>query len=608
MRDGDDYYSVDSTDAVAFGGVGASVAFWMVAWFSCSFVTLFLNKLILSEMGGSIVELALVQMGTTAVLGAVTVLGQYFYELSSRVTSSKPVKTFALHATPHFFRNMAYAGLMRGLCVLLGLLSLSHVALSFTETIKATAPLFTVVFAFLLLGERHNTRVILSLVPVMVGLVLCSETELSFDMVGFIAAMLNNLIDCLANVFSKKLLNNDVMTPAHLQFYTSVVAATLQIPVILSMYYGIGPDNTVDIYRNGDQGGLVHNASLPKLLRIIPKHRDPSDLLRPSMAINGVFFHMQSVTSYFVMSLVSPVTQSVFNTAKRSLLIFLSILYFGNQVTVLNGFGMGIILAGVALFNFTSFHFPPVIMISHNFSRDDFESDAEEQPLLELDSTGNLLRSGAPSKHRVSRFPRKKNSGGPENLESGKRYVIRIFAVIAGLVLGYLAYLKWAGHSLIEVDMAFHEAEDHIIRPAKQEVVVLSKKIAELNESSVHKFEHLKTEKNKVMQQLQETVKREHFVNAVVEETMNRTAQHKLNISDPLFAQKKKFLEDAVKERERVAERDRQNSKKLQALLDASLHREEIVIHAFQATLNQTAKALNRTRMRKKHGGKKFRV
>jgi solute carrier family 35 protein E2 len=37
----------------------------------------------------------------------------------------------------------------------------------------------------------------LSLVPVVGGLALCSATELSFNYVGFLAAVANNCIDCV---------------------------------------------------------------------------------------------------------------------------------------------------------------------------------------------------------------------------------------------------------------------------------------------------------------------------------------------------------------------------------------------------------------------------
>ena len=67
--------------------------------------------------------------------------------------------------------------------------------------------------------------------------------------------------------------------------------------------------------------------------------------------VNGICFHMQSVMAYAVMGLISPVSQSVANTLKRALLIWLSILYFGNPVTLMSALGTAICIAGVLAYN-----------------------------------------------------------------------------------------------------------------------------------------------------------------------------------------------------------------------------------------------------------------
>lgn len=67
--------------------------------------------------------------------------------------------------------------------------------MSFTETIKSSAPFFTVLISFLMLGERTGIYVNLSLLPVVGGLALTSFTELSFTAIGFSAAILTNIVD-----------------------------------------------------------------------------------------------------------------------------------------------------------------------------------------------------------------------------------------------------------------------------------------------------------------------------------------------------------------------------------------------------------------------------
>lgn len=111
---------------------------------------------------------------------------------------------------------MALVGLMRFGTVILGLIGIKYVPISFVETVKSSAPFFTVIFSRIMLHERTTWMVNVSLVPVMAGLMLCSATELSFNAIGFTAALLNNCVDCIQNVYSKKLLTGLLIYQANM--------------------------------------------------------------------------------------------------------------------------------------------------------------------------------------------------------------------------------------------------------------------------------------------------------------------------------------------------------------------------------------------------------
>jgi solute carrier family 35 protein E2 len=80
-------------------------------------------------------------------------------------------------------------------------------------------------------------------------------------------------------------------------------------------------------------------------------HRELS--LSHLLVLDAVFYHLQSVSAYSVMGCMSPVSQSVANTLKRALLVWASILYFGNPVTDSGIAGMGMVVLGVFLYNHT---------------------------------------------------------------------------------------------------------------------------------------------------------------------------------------------------------------------------------------------------------------
>ncbi|VAH02966.1 unnamed protein product [Triticum turgidum subsp. durum] len=70
-------------------------------------------------------------------------------------------------------------------------MSLGKVAVSFTHTIKAMEPFFSVLFSVLLLGQTPSLLVVGSLVPLVGGVVLASMTEVSFNWLVVILPLVN---------------------------------------------------------------------------------------------------------------------------------------------------------------------------------------------------------------------------------------------------------------------------------------------------------------------------------------------------------------------------------------------------------------------------------
>ncbi|XP_055238515.1 solute carrier family 35 member E2B isoform X1 [Gorilla gorilla gorilla] len=125
-------------------GVWSSrVLLYLTLWFFFSFCTLFLNKYILSLLGGEPSMLGAVQMLSTTVIGCVkTLVPCCLYQHKAR-----------LSYPPNFLMTMLFVGLMRFATVVLGLVSLKNVAVSFAETVKSSAPIFTVIMSRMILGE-----------------------------------------------------------------------------------------------------------------------------------------------------------------------------------------------------------------------------------------------------------------------------------------------------------------------------------------------------------------------------------------------------------------------------------------------------------------------
>jgi len=72
-------------------------------------------------------------------------------------------------------------------------MSLGSVNVSLTHTIKSLEPFFTVVLSWFFLGSAPTALVMVSLLPIVVGVIVASATDLSFSWYGFIAAMASNV-------------------------------------------------------------------------------------------------------------------------------------------------------------------------------------------------------------------------------------------------------------------------------------------------------------------------------------------------------------------------------------------------------------------------------
>ena len=303
------------------------VLFLLFLWYMFSGFTLYTNKYIVSSKIADPTVVGTLQMCITSLCGFVhlkkTLWNRNKADNQLIIQSKSTHKTGFGHNLGSFlfWRNFFVIGLLRLISIVLGLMALKQAAVSFVETVKSSSPLFTVFISQVMIGEVTGWWTRVSLVPVMLGLALCSSFEINFSLFGFVSAIFTNFTECLQNVFSKLLLCSDKYkyTPLEVQFFSSTASALVLLPLCVL---------TVDLDEQ--------SASFFSLL---------------IYAINGISFHCQTLLAFTLMSYISPVTHSVCNTLKRAFLIWFSVYIFGNPVGYMSAFGTVLVIAGVLFYN-----------------------------------------------------------------------------------------------------------------------------------------------------------------------------------------------------------------------------------------------------------------
>ncbi|KAK9846393.1 hypothetical protein WJX81_002918 [Elliptochloris bilobata] len=238
--------------------------------------------------------------------------------------------TLNLHSKPKVDKDLIVSVIPLAVVHTMGNLltnvSLGHVAVSFTHTIKAMEPFFSVLLSALFLGESPTAPVLLSLLPIVGGVALASASEVTFNWPGFLAAMGSNLTFQSRNVFSKKFMGKSKGALDNINLFSLIT--------ILSFFL-LAPFTLL-------REGFMFSAEAMKGIGILA----PETVMKQAL-LAGVCFHAYQQVSYMILQRVSPVTHSIGNCLKRVIVIVASVIFFQNPMGRQNQIGTAIALGGV---------------------------------------------------------------------------------------------------------------------------------------------------------------------------------------------------------------------------------------------------------------------
>lgn len=166
----------------------------------------------------------------------------------------------------------------------------------------------------------------LSLIPIITGVAIATVTEISFDMIGLISALIATMGFSLQNIFSKKVLHDTGIHHLRLLHILGRLALIMFLPVWL----------VVDLQNVMQHPTLVSGEDYRVLALLF---------------LDGVLNWLQNIVAFSVLSLVTPLTYAVASASKRIFVIAVSLFMLGNPVTGTNIFGMALAIFGVLFYN-----------------------------------------------------------------------------------------------------------------------------------------------------------------------------------------------------------------------------------------------------------------
>ena len=268
-------------------------------------------------------------------------------------------------------RRYMYAfSVIFSLNIAIGNVSLRHASVNFNQIFRSLVPAVTIAMG-LVMGRKFSYCRILSVSPVIVGVAMACFGDITFTALGFFYTSCCVFLASLKAVAAGEMLTGSLkMHPVDLLGHLSPLAM-IQC-----------------LFLSAATGELVEMMSRPELFL--------TDLKPMAVVIiSGIGAFSLNITSLMVNKLTSPLTLCIAGNVKQVLMIVISTIIFATPITLLNGFGIVLVVVGSSLYSYVAVQeksqkvapVTPDLMIKHQSSQDSSGTVAEENDFLEMSHT-----------------------------------------------------------------------------------------------------------------------------------------------------------------------------------------------------------------------------
>lgn len=237
--------------------------------------------------------------------------------------------------------------------------SLKYVSLSFHQIVRSTNPVFTVLLEFIFLGHLSSLWIILSLLPVVFGVIFATVSEyasVSFSMLGLCLTVFGVFLAAVKGIITNQLMVGSLKLHPLDLLWRMTPLCVLQC---LIYAYGFGEFQGLCLFFEAHPFFASHqNATLaivlptssPSLSTFFSFSVSPSLIVYIQLFLNGLMAFFLNWVSFTANKKTSALTMTVAGNVKQAMSILFAMYIFTTPLTTMNVLGILMTLVGGALY------------------------------------------------------------------------------------------------------------------------------------------------------------------------------------------------------------------------------------------------------------------